>query len=89
MKIHSIIENDELLVDHTKKARLGNYCPNKSMEMRFMNTKNSKINEPHKFAFNLSKREDLRSLNKHIALQNVYLYKTLNYRSTKAFNSKQ
>ena len=34
-------------------------------------------------------KEDLRSLNKHIALQNVYLYKTLNYRSTKAINSKQ
>ena len=89
MKIHSIIEHDDLLVDHTKKARLGNYCPNKSMEMTFMNTKNSKINDPHKLAFNLSKREDLRSLNKYISLQNVYLYKTLNYRSTKAFNSKQ
>ena len=36
-----------------------------------MNTENSKMNEPHKFALNMSKRLDLRSLNKNVALQNL------------------
>ena len=40
------------------------------MKTIFMNTENSKTNEPHKFALNLSQRLDLRSLNKHVTLQN-------------------
>ena len=39
-----------------------------------MNPKNSKMNEPHKFVFNLSQRLDLRSSNKHVALQNLLIY---------------
>ena len=39
-----------------------------------MNAKNSKMNEPHKFVFNLSQRLDLRSSNKHVALQNLLIY---------------
>ena len=35
------------------------------MEMTFMNTENSKTNEPHKFVLNLSQR----CLNKHVAQQ--------------------
>ena len=42
------------------------------MEIIFMNTKNSKRNEPHKFFLNLSPRLDLRSSNKHVVLQNLY-----------------
>ena len=42
------------------------------MEIIFMNTKNSKRNEPHKFVLNLSPRLDLRSSNKHVVLQNLY-----------------
>ena len=38
------------------------------MEMIFMNTENSKTNEPHKFVLNLSQRLDL--------LINVLLFKT-------------
>ena len=34
-----------------------------------MNKENSKTNEPHKFVLNLSQRLDLRSSNKHVALQ--------------------
>ena len=45
------------------------------METVFMNTENSKRNEPHKFILNLSQRLDLRSLNKHVALQ-TYLFIT-------------
>ena len=40
------------------------------MKTIFMNTENSKTNEPHKFALNLSQRLDLRSSNKHVTLQN-------------------
>ena len=46
------------------------------METIFMNTENSKTNEPHKFALNLSQRLDLRSSNKRIALQNLSIYYT-------------
>ena len=42
----------------------------------FMNTENSKTNEPHKFVFNLSQRLDLTSSNKHVALQNLSIYYT-------------
>ena len=44
------------------------------METIFMNTENSKTNEPHKFVFNLSQRLDLRRSNKHVALQNLSIY---------------
>ena len=40
----------------------------------FMNTENSKTNEPHKFLLNLSQRLDLESSNKHVALQNLSIY---------------
>ena len=46
------------------------------MEMIFMNTENSKTNEPHKFVFKLLVRLDLRSSNKIVALQNLPLYGT-------------
>ena len=46
------------------------------MEVIFMNTKNSKTNEPHKFVLNLSQRLDLRSSNKHVTLQNLTIYYT-------------
>ena len=38
------------------------------MEKIFMNTQNSRKNEPKKFAPNLSQRLDLHSTNKHPAL---------------------
>ena len=39
-----------------------------------MNTEN--INELHKFVLNLSQRLDLRSSNKHVALQNLSIHYT-------------
>ena len=36
------------------------------METIFMNTENSKTNEPHKFVLNLSQRLDIRKSNKHV-----------------------
>ena len=47
-----------------------------SLESMFMNTENSKRNKPHKFVLNLSQRLDLRSLNKHVQLQNLSIYYT-------------
>ena len=40
------------------------------METIFMNTENTKTNEPHKFLLNLSQRLDFRSSNKHVTFQN-------------------
>ena len=44
------------------------------METIFTDTENSKMNEPHKFLLTLSQRLDLRSSDKHVALQNLYIY---------------
>ena len=44
------------------------------MEAIFMNTENSKTNEPHTFVLDLSQRLDLRSSVKHVALQNLSIY---------------
>ena len=44
------------------------------METIFVNTENSKINEPHKFVLNLSQKLDLRSSNKYTAYQNLTVY---------------
>ena len=44
------------------------------MKTIFMNMKNSKTNEPHKFVINLSQILDLRSSDKHVALQNLPIY---------------
>ena len=46
------------------------------METIFMNTGNSKTDEPHKFVLNLSQRLDLRSSNKHVAIQKSSVYHT-------------
>ena len=46
------------------------------MKIIFMNTENSKTNEPHKFAFDLLQRLDWRRSKKHVALQNLSIYYT-------------
>ena len=46
------------------------------METIFMNTENSKNNEPHECVINLSRRFNLRSSNKHVDLQNLSIYYT-------------
>ena len=46
------------------------------MEMIFMNTENSKRNEPHKYVLRLPQRLDFRSSNKHVALQLLSIYYT-------------
>ena len=44
------------------------------METIFMNTRNSKTIEPHKAVVNLSQILNLRSSDKHIALQNLLIH---------------
>ena len=46
------------------------------MKTIFMNAENSKTNASHKFVLNLSQRLDLRSSDKHVALQNLSIYYT-------------
>ena len=46
------------------------------METIFMNTENRKTNGPHKFVLNLPQRLDLRSSNKHVALQYLLICST-------------
>ena len=46
------------------------------MEKVFMNTENSRKNEPHKFLLNLSKKLHLTGSNKHVALLNLSIYYT-------------
>ena len=46
------------------------------MEKIFMNTKNNKMNEPHKFALQLSQGLGLKILGGHVALQNLSIYHT-------------
>ena len=60
------------------------------METILMNTENSKTNKPHKFVLNLSQRLDLRSSNKHVALQNILFIRRgkIQDNSTKLINLK-
>ena len=44
------------------------------METIFMNTENSKTNEPDKVVLSLSQRLDLKSSDKHVGLQNLSIY---------------
>ena len=69
-------ENLNHEIEFIKKTRLNGYCWNTSMEAILMNKENRKTNEPHKFVLNLSQRLDLRSLNKHVALQKLSIYYT-------------
>ena len=61
--------------------RLGNYCPNTTREMIFVNIENGKTNEAHKFVLKLSQRLNLRSSNKHVA-QLAYLLHLEKYVTT-------
>ena len=54
--IEFVIKSNESLAEN--KIRLNNYCSDKSMETIFMNTENSKANDPHKFVLNLPQRLD-------------------------------
>ena len=44
------------------------------METTFMNTENSKTNEPHRFKLDLADKLNLKNSNKNIALVNLSIY---------------
>ena len=46
------------------------------METIFMNTENSKANEPHRFRLSLADQRNLKNPNKNIALGNLSIYYT-------------
>ena len=46
------------------------------METFFMNTKNTKTNEPHMFKYNLIDKLNLKNPNKNMALANLSIYYT-------------
>ena len=46
------------------------------METFFMNTKNSKTNEPNRFKYDLINKLDLKNPNKNMALGNLSIYYT-------------
>ena len=46
------------------------------METSFMNSKNSKTSEPHRFKYNLIDKLDLKNPNKNLALANLSIYYT-------------
>ena len=74
-EIDYIIKDNEYLAVHKiTKPKLVNYYPNISVEMIFINTKNSQTNEQHKLV--QSNRLDLRSSNKHVARRNIAIYYT-------------
>ena len=58
------------------------------METIFMNTENSKINEPHRFKLDLADKLNLKNQNKNIALVNLSTYYTWKNIKTKYNNNK-
>ena len=53
--------------------RSGNHCPSIRKETIFVNTENSKTNEPPKIVLTLSQRLDIKSSNKESALQKLFI----------------
>ena len=58
------------------------------METIFMNTENSKTNEPHRFKLDLADKLNLKNPNKNIALVNLSIYYTWKNIKTKYNNNK-
>ena len=46
------------------------------METIFMNTENSKTNEPHRFRLSLADKLNIKNLKKNMALANLSIYYT-------------
>ena len=58
------------------------------METIFMNTENSKINEPHRFKLDLTGKINLKNPNKKMALANLSIYYTWKNIKSKYNNNK-
>ena len=58
------------------------------METIFMNTENSKTNEPHRFKLDLTDKLNLKNPNKNMALANLSIYCTRKNLNIKTINLK-
>ena len=58
------------------------------MEAIFMNTENSKTNEPHRFRLDLADKLNLKNPNKKMALENLSIYYTWKNIKSKYNNNK-
>ena len=58
------------------------------MDTIFMNTENSKTNEPHRFKLDLAEQLNLKNPNKSIALVNLSIYYTWKNITTEYNNKK-
>ena len=52
------------------------------MKIISMNTENNNTNEPYEFVLHLSQKLDLRSSNKYVAIQPIYLLHVEKYNKT-------
>ena len=77
-KLEFIIKSNESLAENKIKNEIEQSLSKFKYETIFMNTENSKTNEPHKVFLNLLQILDLRSSNEHVALQNISIYYTWN-----------
>ena len=58
------------------------------METIFMNTENSKTNEPHRFRLTIADKLDLEDPNENMALANLSIYYTLKNIKSAYYNNK-
>ena len=73
-EIEFIIESNEYLAENKVKNEIEQLLLKYKHGNNIRETENSKTNEPHKFFLNLPQRLDLKSSNKHVALQNLSIY---------------
>ena len=71
-----IIKTNESLAEIIIKNKTEQLLLKVSIETIFMNMKNRKSDEAHYLILNLSQRLDLRSSDKHVALQKLSIYYT-------------
>ena len=72
-KVDFSINCNKSLSEHTIKEKIVRLLSKHKHETIFINMKNSKMNEPHKFVFGFPQGSDLKSWNKHFALQNMFI----------------
>ena len=65
-----IIKSNKSLAENKIKNEIEQLLLKYKHENIFINTENSKTNEPQKFVLNLPQRLDLRSSDKHVVIQN-------------------
>ena len=76
-EIEFIIKSNESLAENKIKSEIEQLLlkyKNGNNTHILMSTQNRKTNESHKFVPNLSQRLNLRSSNKHVALQDLSIY---------------